>query len=249
MILSRNTIFILLLLFTSKLFSQNSSGIITYKGLVNEKFVDSFLVDLKKKDMPMASKQTLVEALTNSQPEEFILKIKNNESYYHHIPSLKQEGFYMGSRAGITPYYTNNVTDTIIKMSRSLGYISQPPIDWQLTNKTKMIGDYKCYKASIKEKLYSRQGYYYYKDVYAWFTPEIPLNFGPKHYKGLPGLILQIEDNEYTLTATKINLNPSEEFKIERPKKNAKVITQQESFDRIKEMEEDRRKSFSAKNQ
>lgn len=169
--------------------------------------------------MPMASKQTLVKALTNSQPEEFILKIKNNESYYQHIPSLKQEGFYMGSRAGTTPYYSNNATDTIIKMSRSLGYISQPQLDWQLTNKTKMIGDYKCYRASIKEKLYSRQGYYYYKDVIAWFTPEIPLNFGPKNYKGLPGLILQIEDNEYTLTATKINLNPSEEFKIERPKK------------------------------
>ena len=233
---------VVLLLFVPTVYGQNQTGIITYKGVVNQKFVDSFIVDIKQKNIPMAAKQRLVDALKNAKPEEFILNFNNNESYYYNIPSLEQEGFYMGSRAGVTPYYTNNATDTIIQMSRSLGKIAHKPMDWKITNKTKTIGDYKCYQAIVTEKLYSRQGHYYYKDVIAWFTPEIPLSFGPKYYNGLPGLILQIEDKEYTLTATRISLNPAKEVEIKRLEKNDKVITQEESYNRIKEMEGDRKR-------
>lgn len=233
---------VVLLLFVPTVYGQNQNGIITYKGVVNQKFVDSFIVDIKQKDIPMAAKQRLVDALKNAKPEEFILNFNNNESYYYNIPSLEQEGFYMGSRAGVTPYYTNNATDTIIQMSRSLGKIAHKPLDWKITNKTKTIGDYKCYQAIVTEKLYSRQGHYYYKDVIAWFAPEIPLSFGPKYYNGLPGLILQIEDKEYTLTATRISLNPTEEVKIKRLEKNDRVITLEESYNRIKEMEGDRKR-------
>lgn len=231
-------------LISLNLHAQDRNGIITYKGVVNQKFVDSFLVDIKQQDIPMASKQRLVDAMRNAKPEEFILNFKNGESYYYNKPALEQEGFNMGSRAGTTPYYINNTTDTIIRMSRSLGYIAHKPIDWKITNKTKTIGDYKCYQAIVTEKLYSRQGHYYYKDVIAWFTPEIPLSFGPKYYNGLPGLILQIDDKEYTLTAIKINLNPSEDVKIKRLDKKDKIITQEESYNRIKEMEGDRKKMY-----
>jgi len=234
-------IFTVGLLFTNTIYCQNQSGIITYEGVVNQKFVDSFLVDIKQKDIPMASKQTLVDALRNAKPDEYALNFKNDESYYYKKPALEQQGL-MDSRAGSTPYYTNNATDTIIGMTRSLGKIAHKPLDWEITNKTKTIGDYKCYQAIVTEKLYSRQGHYYYKDVIAWFTPEIPLSFGPKYYKGLPGLILQIEDKEYTLTATMINLNPSEGVKIKRLEKNDKVITQEESFKRIEEMTGDMKK-------
>ena len=236
---------LLLIIFSLNLQAQNQTGIITYKGVVNETFVDSFLTAYEQEEKPMAVKQRVVDAFRNAKPEEFILKFKNNESYYYKKPDLEQEGYNMGSRAGVTPYYTNNATDTIIEMSRSLGKIALKPLNWKITNKTKTIGDYKCYQATVKEKLYSRQGHYYYKDIIAWFTPEIPLNYGPKNYKGLPGLILQIEDKEFTLTAIKINLNPSDEVKINGLEKNDKVITQEESFNRIKEMQDDRKKSMS----
>ena len=225
--------------------AQDQAGIITYKGVVNETFVDSFITDIKQQDIPMSVKQGVIAKLTGAEPEEFILNFKNGESYYYNQPNLEQEGFNMGSRAGITPFYTNNATDTIIAMTRSLGNISHKPIAWEITDKTKKIGNYICRQAKTTEKLFSRQGHYYYKDVIAWFTPEIPLSFGPKYYKGLPGLILQIEDKEYTLTAIKINLNPSEEVKIKRLDKNDKVITQEESYRRIAEVEEDMKKSRS----
>ena len=235
-----------LILLCSSLQAQNQSGIINYKGVVNEKFVDSFLTVIAQEKMPMATKQGVVNALKNAKPEEFILNFKNGESYYENVPDLQEEGTIMGSRAGITPVYTNNATNLIIEMTGSLGNIAREPINWEITNKTKKIGDYICRQAKTTEKLFHRKGnHYYYKEVFVWFTPEIPLSYGPKHYKGLPGLILQVEDKEYTLTATKINLNPSEDVKIKRLGKNDRIISQEESFNRIREMTKDMEQRMS----
>ena len=40
------------------------------------------------------------------------------------------------------------------------------------------------------------------KYIIAWFTPELPFNFGPKYYNGLPGLIIKLKEGKritYTL--------------------------------------------------
>ena len=230
-------LFILLSNFTTN--AQDRSGSITYKGIVNEKFVDSFLVAYKKKDRPMSVKQDVIKAMKNAKVEEFLLNFKNDESYYYKKPNLEDQNYLMGSRAGTTPYYTNSSKDMIIQMSRPLGNINFKPVEWEITGKTKKIGNYTCRQAKTTEKLYSRQGHFFYKDVVAWFTPDIPISFGPKNYNGLPGLILQIEDREYTLTAIKINLNPSEDVKIKRIDKKDKVISEKESYRRIEEMMKD----------
>lgn len=66
--------------------------------------------------------------------------------------------------------------------------INLPATKWKLTQTSKIIGKYKCYKA-ITQKLIGTKFY----DVYAWFTPDLPFNFGPMGYQGLPGLILKLE--------------------------------------------------------
>ena len=236
-------LFILLSNFTTN--AQDRSGSITYKGIVNEKFVDSFLVAYKKKDRPMSVKQDVIKAMKNAKGEEFLLNFKNDESYYYKKPNLEDQNYLMGSRAGTTPFYTNSSKDMIIKMSRALGNINKIPLEWEITSKTKKIGNYTCRQAKTTEKLYSRQGHFFYKDVVAWFTPDISISFGPKNYNGLPGLILQIEDREYTLTAIKINLNPSDDVKIKRIDKKDKVISEKESYRRIEEMMSDRERNMS----
>lgn len=238
---------ILFISLISSVFGQNHSGIITYKGEINQIYVDSFLTALnEKKEVPMHVKQGVVNMYSNAIPEEFLLSFNGNESYYYNIPTLKPaQGYNIGSNAGTDPYYTNNLTDTIIEITQVLGNISHKPLDWEIKNETKYIGDQKCYLATATEKLYSRQGHYYYREVNAWFTPDIPLNFGPRNYKGLPGLILQIKRNDFTLTAMKINLNPSDDVDIKRVEKNDKIITQEESYNRIKELQADRKKRMS----
>lgn len=242
----RNLLFWLCIALTFNGYTQDRSGIITYKGVVNEIFVDSFLTALKaKKDLPMGVKQRVTDDFLNATPDDFVLNFKNNESYFYYKPSLNaEEGYNMGSRAGTTPYYTNNATDTIIGMTRYLGNIAHDPLNWDITNKTKKIGNYQCYGATVTEKLYSRKGGFYYRHVTAWFTPEIPLNFGPQYFKGLPGLILQIERDDFTLTAIELNLNPENDVKIKRLDKNDRVITEAEAYGRVEELEADMRKKY-----
>ena len=72
--------------------------------------------------------------------------------------------------------------------------------------RVKKIGSYLCYKAIDVES--DNQ----LKKPIAWFSPLIPVNFGPKEYIGLPGLVLEVEMAGSTITATKIILNPIEEI-------------------------------------
>src|SRR5690606_9377555 len=220
--------------------------IINYTGVIKQNHIDDFINELKeKKEVPMHVKQQVVEWYRDATPDNFVLNYIGMESYYYHVPGLEEKAYNIGSKAGRTPYYTNNKTDTIIEMTLSLGNIYVKPLNWKITQETKQIGEYQCYKAITTERLYSRKGHYYNESIVAWFTPEIPITFGPKNYKGLPGLVLEIESPLYTMTATKINLNPEEkDIKIKRPGLNEIIISEEESHKRIKEMTEVRKKEY-----
>ncbi|MFV0571038.1 MAG: GLPGLI family protein [Xanthomarina gelatinilytica] len=223
-------------------YAQNKTSIITYRGEINQKYIDSFLGALEKKEeVPMDIKQRVAKAYLDATPDEFVLNIKNNESYYCLIPALESDEVYnVGSLASMIPFYTNT-TGKIIEMNPYLGHISHKPLKWELTGETKTLGKYMCYQAIATERLYSRKGFYYNRQVIAWFAPEIPLNFGPSNYSGLPGLILEVQRDKFTLTATIINLNPDNEVKIIKPKENSKIITEEESHALIGNLEEERK--------
>ncbi|MDD7915639.1 GLPGLI family protein [Polaribacter sp. MSW5] len=78
----------------------------------------------------------------------------------------------------------------------------------------------------------------------AWFTPQIPVSFGPLEYNGLPGLVILVEMSNRTISASKIVLNPKEkiEFKklikgdrITEEKYNEKMKTLWNSINKNKE--------------
>ena len=106
--------------------------------------------------------------------------------------------------------------------------------DWQLTNETKSIGKYTCYKATYsreEEKVHMilENGEMTKKTnketivTTAWYTPEVPVNNGPEHYNGLPGLILEVVDGDLTIRCSEIILNPKEKGSINEPVKGKKV--------------------------
>lgn len=65
---------------------------------------------------------------------------------------------------------------------------SVPALDWVFRNEeTDTIIGYECRKATTE---------FAGRQYTAWFTPEIPLPFGPYKFGSLPGLILRIEDGE-----------------------------------------------------
>ncbi|MDZ7683198.1 MAG: GLPGLI family protein [Fodinibius sp.] len=73
-----------------------------------------------------------------------------------------------------------------------------PEINWTIEDSTKNIGNYTVQKATAHFR-----GRHYT----AWFTPKIPVPFGPWKLNGLPGLILQAYDNSRNIyfSATQIN--------------------------------------------
>ncbi len=65
---------------------------------------------------------------------------------------------------------------------------SIPSLEWNFSSEeTESIMGYDCRKATVD---------FAGRTYTAWFTPEIPLPFGPYKFGGLPGLILKIEDAE-----------------------------------------------------
>lgn len=60
-------------------------------------------------------------------------------------------------------------------------------IPWKLQDSTKTIGEFKCQLAigKFRGRTYN-----------AWFTQDIPVRFGPWKLQGLPGLILEANDNQ-----------------------------------------------------
>ncbi len=230
------------LFFINFSFGQKNEGIVLYKGSLNQQHIDSILKDMETKDIPMSHKKFSFDAYNNARDVELILKFKENESYYYYNPDLEIENTYNTTKGIVStmPYYTNNSSNKIIEINEYVGNISHKSLKWKITKQTKKIGRYLCYQAIATEKLYSRRGYFYNEKVIAWFSPEIPLNFGPKFYKGLPGLILEIKKKKFSIIATKISLNPTKGVKFKVPKmKN--IITKEESHKRYKEMIEERK--------
>ncbi|MCZ8089936.1 MAG: GLPGLI family protein [Flavobacterium sp.] len=123
--------------------------------------------------------------------------------------------------------------------------------DWKLLNETKKIGDYTCYKAEVtipvtekEKKQYeeylkkqeSKPSFFTMdepkeKKVTAWYTPDIPVNVGPLNYWGLPGLILEIQEEKRIILCSKVVISNKENFKIKVP--NVGVEVSQEEFDAI----------------
>jgi GLPGLI family protein len=78
---------------------------------------------------------------------------------------------------------------------------SLPEINWNIDNKAiKKINGYTCNKAITKFRG---------REYEAWFTTQIPINFGPFKFNGLPGLIISINSiggNSFnSWIATRIN--------------------------------------------
>jgi GLPGLI family protein len=100
--------------------------------------------------------------------------------------------------------------------------------EWKLTQEQKEIGDFVCFKAILlnNKKL----------DIIAWYSPKIPVNFGPKGYGNLPGLILELSIGPIVYYASKIDLNPFDMIKINKPT-NGKKMSEEEFENMLKKFD------------
>jgi len=60
-------------------------------------------------------------------------------------------------------------------------------LSWQITNETKQL---KGYQVVLAKTTFRGRSYN------AWFSPDVPIPFGPWKFKGLPGLIFEVVDED-----------------------------------------------------
>ncbi|NJM79158.1 MAG: GLPGLI family protein [Flavobacterium sp.] len=207
-------------------FSQNINHEATYRIYIQEEIN-------KKYSSEMVQEQETVKNAT----KKVILKLVFNESkamYFvdHGLNDPINDFNYsmaLTYSLGETPYYTdknrgisfyNNLEDEFYKQGEFLVTDSIPK--WKLTNETKKINNYTCYKATY-EKEYPYYADKVLKTITAWYCPEFPYSYGPKGFGGLPGLIFEVQDDKTVIGIESIVLNNNDK-EIILPTKG-KVIT------------------------
>ena len=238
----------LLLLISCFSFSQQFQGKAYYMSKIS---VDKSFLDNPR---AAQWKGYMEKMLKQNTEKNYILEFNSTESMYKEQEKLEIEegrgGFnwmaqYVGDNIG---KLYKNVSDKVsVNETEFMGrffLLTDSITDqrWKMTGESKKIGKYTCYKATyekeVKEKVFSFGSWNNDNstsapstsktrkvEVTAWFTPEIPIATGPSWYGGLPGLILEISDDNTTVLCTKIVMNPTEKSKIKRPKKGKVIAT------------------------
>lgn len=178
-------------------------------------------------------------------------------------PSKPTSGFSISiSMTGAGKKYINTKEKIRLEEDEIFGreFLIEEPLvkpDWKLVNESKKIGEYTCLKAELIVPVtdVQKQNYQDFlkreekkpalfkmdepkdKVIVAWYAPEIPLSFGPNNYWGLPGLILEINEENTVILCSKVVLNSKSKFKVKRPNTGDKVS--QKEFDAIQKKKSD----------
>jgi GLPGLI family protein len=224
----KNCFLILLLIISLHGFSQKINGRVTYIVSVeplSEKKIDSITKSSKLKNLKMNS--WMKSVLKNTPDVNAFLEFNIQESIYYVEDKMQNDGEsrYNMNRTyagGDNKYYKNSNTKEFYHESDVFGELSLIDLTkkkWKITQESKVIGGYVCYKAIDLS--------YKNNSTFAWFTPQIPVNFGPKAWADLPGLILEIQLKRRKIIATKIVLNPKNKIIINKPTKGKRVSVEE----------------------
>lgn len=99
------------------------------------------------------------------------------------------------------------------------------PLNWEITDEHKEIGNVKCTvaKAILPKNSWRKED----QEVKACYDESLPIPDGPDEYYGLPGLIVEIESPTHKIILTELKI-VKENSALEAPKNNYKTLTRAE---------------------
>jgi len=241
MIIKKIVLILTLIVFKITL-AQTFEGRVVYQVSIDNK---AYITHLKEKSkLPERAKMASLRDALNAESLNFFLLFKGNESLYHAefdmdmLRDMKMKINDTGTAAADDETcYVNLKTKENFRQSFFLDkiIINVEPIQWELTQETKKIGKYTCYKATATLKEEREGGGYLSDPIVAWYTLEIPVPFGVRSFSGLPGLTLELtqdtEKGKLFYKAIKIELNPKNKIVIKKPK--GKAISHKEFIELI----------------
>ena len=149
------------------------------------------------------------DSLEKKNKEMTILDITKDKSIYRDYLAVSQDSilkleveamqkagtFKDLSKSVKQPKFSHIITKTYPSMDVSyadyilqdkVSYKDDKPFDWKISGDKAKIGEYNTQKATT-----SFGG----RNWIAWFTTDVPFQDGPYKFKGLPGLIVKVEDD------------------------------------------------------
>ena len=196
---------ILILFVLFSLFTQAQ----TYKVAYDVRFVtDSVKKEVKYEEMDLyiTKDSTIYISPKKVNFDNYIrgLNTKNSQEFVTNnaidIAAIKEK--YPSPIINHTIIKNNGINKILSKVNRSLYLLNQPidDINWKIENEKKTYLDLIIKKATT---------IYLGRKWTAWYTEEIPNSVGPYKFNGLPGLILELydENNYFHFSATEINQN------------------------------------------
>ncbi|WP_008634354.1 GLPGLI family protein [Bizionia argentinensis] len=205
---------VLLLLFNFSVYGQ--TGEITYKITHPEEHDDT------DDEMKQVNNETTLMS--------FSLIFNEKGSFFEKKRNVPQNKYLATMAAIITlskSSYFQNLESKNIYYNYKIGNKEYIVVDstkmnsWTLSNETKNIEGFTCYKAS-KNEFNERNQTNYLRE--AWYAPDIPVPYGPAGYGGLPGLILEIEIRKgFVYYVSKISLNEQENLELPKLKDGPEI--------------------------
>ena len=221
---------LLAILISCTVYSQNVSVI--YKKISNEKIEDIKTERIKSVINSMS--QVNYELIVNDSASSFTVLDKA------YTPDFNKGAITYGGGSSFYVKKRNNelqsLQETTVFNENLLIQSSISTSEWNITNESKLINGYLCYKATAKRLKYifksnnskNPELKKVEKELIAWFCPEFPYSFGPDEFYGLPGIIFEAHyfDGKVLFAIDKIELKGNKTIK---PKPKYKIISEEES--------------------
>lgn len=223
--------------------AQKNEGVIVYSQTVNlhqmitderaRQFVPEF--QTYESELFFQGKKTLFKPKKSEQPQQ-VTADEGPGSGFRMMMSRRRDNtiVYRDLEAG-THIEATNFMDKDFLIEGADPTISS---NWKVTGKQKMVAGYPCISAMRSDSAMGRP-----REITAWFTPAIPVQSGPQSFGGLPGMILEIDQNngQMVITTKSIEFKTLEGAEIAPPDKGKKVTREEYRKiveERMKEMRE-----------
>ncbi len=202
MILKKNILFWVLCIGQWFAFSQKNEGFVQYKLRLNPEFYKQFFDKEEDLSNPkyFFDNQFTFTLKFNRLFTSFDVDKKSTENREKQFDNLLSgmyiEKNYFDSKKN--SFFISNNEPVYIQKEKYL-MERKSDMDWQITKEEKIIKDRKCFKATAQYQIISVDGTENRYKVEAWYCPDIKLPYGPSVFHGLPGLVVQVDvDNFYS---------------------------------------------------
>jgi GLPGLI family protein len=186
--------------------SDSFSGMVIYNVKVTMRYQGKPTVDTLKFNRQKSFFQWQRKTLKSTTT------VTNNnvpKTYVHLNPPPDTIGSYVIYNAVKDSMYSRRRTREMAQAGSKGIFVKEckPDIHWTITDSTKKIGKYNCTMAMT---------HFRGREYTAWFTPEIPVPYGPWKLIGLPGIILQAQDSlrNIRFRANKISFRSTEQIGV-----------------------------------